>query len=626
MANPPLPTAKINKTGTHAIEVRVFDQFRSKFKRILSDVRKFIDGVPVNPVTVNQVVYEYLLDENLIDDVDQFINDLIDQILMEGDARTNFLSDASRQAYENSTADAIGSLDIVTEGTYPRTYQNIRLTPAFEDRLLYIGTRTFESMKGLTGDMKGQLGRLLLDGMASGENPNRIAARINKNLFGDKKKGTKGNLARAKKIARTEITNAHRKAIRDEDFQANQIGIRTGLMHISALIPDRTRKTHAQRHGGIYTRKETEEWYQKDGNGINCFLPDTKVQGRFCAGSKAFYEGEVIRLVTASGLNLTVTPNHPVMSKLGLIAATEIAEGDYLVANRVNVENPIGPSTLNVNEVYSTIEEVFASLVNVGHSFSRGVSTVDFHGDGKGINKDVDVVNIDRFLTVGANTQLSELLDSLGFKHSNPAFSHGFCVIFFRLLASLRSSYGVMSRLGNSLGVFLAGTFKSFCLSLGHVSPFKSGGFKPSIDCYSGNSNFFGYLKDRFSAFSVLPVKFGNIKSMLNPSDFFKSVTSRLNLTAKSSMRNSYISGNILDGLSGKASLDRVVKVERFFYSGHVYDLQEKSGLMVANGIITSNCLCTQVTVLVDSKGNPTSKSFDKKVKAQRSKFFGTVK
>lgn len=277
MANPPLPTAKVNKTGTHAIEARVFDQFRNKFKLILSDVRKFIDEIPVNPVTVNQVVYEYLLDADLIDDVDQFINDLIDEILMEGDARSNFLSDASVQSYENSTADAISSLDVVTEGAYPRTYQSIRLTPAFEDRLLYIGTRTFESMKGLTGDMKGQLGRILLDGMANGENPNRIASRINKNLFGDKKKGTKGNLARAKKIARTEITNAHRRALWDEDKSANQIGVRTGLMHISALIPDRTRRTHAQRHGGIYTRKETEDWYQLNGNSINCLCTSVTV-------------------------------------------------------------------------------------------------------------------------------------------------------------------------------------------------------------------------------------------------------------------------------------------------------------------------------------------------------------
>ena len=144
--------------------------------------------------------------------------------------------------------------------------------------MIYIGTRSFESMKGLTGDMKGQLGRILLDGMASGENPNRIAARVNKNLFGGK--GKKGNLGRAKTIARTEIANAHRRALWDEDAQANQIGVHTGLMHISALLPERTRRTHAQRHGSIHTRKETEEWYQIDGNSIRCLCTQGISPGR----------------------------------------------------------------------------------------------------------------------------------------------------------------------------------------------------------------------------------------------------------------------------------------------------------------------------------------------------------
>ena len=119
MANPPLPTNKVNKTGTHAIEARVFKDFEAKFKRILKGVRKFIDKVPVNPVAVNRVVYEYLLDAELIDSIDDFITQLIDQILLKGDARSNFISDASRQAYENSTDEAIDSLKIITDGAYP---------------------------------------------------------------------------------------------------------------------------------------------------------------------------------------------------------------------------------------------------------------------------------------------------------------------------------------------------------------------------------------------------------------------------------------------------------------------------------------------------------------------------
>jgi len=277
MPNPPLPTAKVNKTGTHAIEARVFKQLENRFKRVLNGMRTYIDGLQFEVMQVNQNFYQYQLDAALINDIDAYIQDLIDDILLDGNERTHLLSDASIQAYENSTADAIRDMEIITEGSYPRSYDGIRLTTPFEDRLIYIGTRAFEDFKGLTGDMKASLGRILTDGMSNGENPNRIASRINKSLFGDKKKGTKGNLARAKRIARTEITGAHRRALWDENFQANQIGVRTGLMHISALIPDRTRKTHAQRHGGIYTRKETEEWYQEGGNAIACLCTQVSV-------------------------------------------------------------------------------------------------------------------------------------------------------------------------------------------------------------------------------------------------------------------------------------------------------------------------------------------------------------
>jgi len=40
-------------------------------------------------------------------------------------------------------------------------------------------------------------------------------------------------------------------------------------------------------------------------------------------------------------------------------------------------------------------------------------------------------------------------------------------------------------------------------------------------------------------------------------------------------------------------ALDKVVRVRRFFFRGHVYDLQTDTGLIVANGTIISNCRCT---------------------------------
>lgn len=38
--------------------------------------------------------------------------------------------------------------------------------------------------------------------------------------------------------------------------------------------------------------------------------------------------------------------------------------------------------------------------------------------------------------------------------------------------------------------------------------------------------------------------------------------------------------------------MDDVVKVRRFDWSGHVYDLQSTKGWLLSSGIVTSNCRC----------------------------------
>lgn len=78
--------------------------------------------------------------------------------------------------------------------------------------------------------------------------------------------------------------------------------------------------------------------------------------------------------------------------------------------------------------------------------------------------------------------------------------------------------------------------------------------------------------------------------------------------------------GDTLFGYAGKVFADHVTGVEVFEWCGHVYDLEEKSGLMVANGIIASNCKCSTVTVLVDKRGQPLSPGIVQAAKAQKSK------
>lgn len=45
------------------------------------------------------------------------------------------------------------------------------------------------------------------------------------------------------------------------------------------------------------------------------------------------------------------------------------------------------------------------------------------------------------------------------------------------------------------------------------------------------------------------------------------------------------------------------MKVELFHYEGPVFDLQERSGLMLGSNIVASNCHCSVTTCLLDADG-----------------------
>ncbi|WP_313124864.1 phage minor head protein, partial [Pseudescherichia sp.] len=125
-----------------------------------------------------------------------------------------------------------------------------------------VRTRVFEEMKNLSARTKSDMARILTDGIGRGQNPRDIAKRLTEQ--------TGMEIGRAKRIARTEITTALRRARWDESDEAEaQYGIMTRQMHLSALSPT-TRRKHALRHGHLYTTEEVRDWYSVDGNAINC--------------------------------------------------------------------------------------------------------------------------------------------------------------------------------------------------------------------------------------------------------------------------------------------------------------------------------------------------------------------
>lgn len=264
MTDPLLPRSTTNpagqteriRTSTKAVRKRLV-VIRNKLLREWESIPYELKEVPqVNEMTVNQSFYSYLID---VAELARIILGLKNDL---GQTAQDQVADAAQAAYRQGTAQAAENLARLSDD-YPRTAATALQATPIQRRIALVGSRVFESMAKFQGDLGSELSRILQDGVANGLNPREVARSIRKRF------SISGR--RAEKIARTEITLSLKRAHFDESQDAaERFGVQTGQMHFSALQPGRTRKTHAERHGKVFSIQEMREWYEQDGNAINC--------------------------------------------------------------------------------------------------------------------------------------------------------------------------------------------------------------------------------------------------------------------------------------------------------------------------------------------------------------------
>lgn len=141
----------------------------------------------------------------------------------------------------------------------------------------------------------------------------------------------------------------------------------------------------------------------------NCVLGDSVVWvpaplgakpanfGRAHAATRRWYEGEVVVLYTAAGHELTVTPNHPVLTAHGWVAAGLLREGDSVVSG--SSFDGVGGRIPNEKHVPARIEDCFRAGAMAAVTLVP-FAPEQFHGDaGQG---EVDVVALHGGLDAGS--------------------------------------------------------------------------------------------------------------------------------------------------------------------------------------------------------------------------------
>ena len=131
----------------------------------------------------------------------------------------------------------------------------------------YIGT--YSDWKLESDRARGDLANVIADAIGRGVNPRETAQVISKRLD--------VSMSRAKNMAQTEQVGALRQAQWNEtDWAADRLGLKTGLLWLSALKPT-TRSWHASRHGKVYTTEQVRDFYAENGNRYNCYCSQIPV-------------------------------------------------------------------------------------------------------------------------------------------------------------------------------------------------------------------------------------------------------------------------------------------------------------------------------------------------------------
>ena len=140
-----------------------------------------------------------------------------------------------------------------------------------------------------------------------------------------------------------------------------------------------------------------------------CVAGDTRVTGLAISHvARRWHEGRMVELTSADGRIVTVTANHPILTRRGWIAAEFVHEGDELVYYKGEVEStsPRTGIVPDVDRVPPTIEDVF----NAARDWSLNAGTMPriVNLDVEGRNSQVEIIAADSDLLRDAETACSE--------------------------------------------------------------------------------------------------------------------------------------------------------------------------------------------------------------------------
>lgn len=300
-----------------------------------------------------------------------------------------------------------------------------------------------------------------------------------------------------------------------------------------------------------------------------CLLPGTMVSGGFVRGSKAMYSGEAVELFCASGVRVSVTANHPILTPMGFVPANGLHEGDEVISDVNRVDNTVSSADEKTQGPIS-VEDLFSSLsIAAGGTTRLPTMPGDFHGDAFFFHDEIEVVDPKGVLRNHNQSAPIEFRHDLRFVRGSTSAgslqSPGF--VLECPDTELTTSDGVMHRSGRRQPLFATHPFESFGVGCGKHS---SDGVSV-FGTHPSPAEFFPF------AFSSYP----------NPPFHEKA--------GESGGSDPRVFTDLAKRFPRNVSTDKIIRIRQFVHNGPVFDFQTTegtytAGTSVSQGMWVSNC------------------------------------
>lgn len=326
----------------------------------------------------------------------------------------------------------------------------------------------------------------------------------------------------------------------------------------------------------------------------NCFPASTRVatRGVISGATKRVFDGEVVVINTASGRNLTATPNHPILTNKGWVAIGMLDKGDNVVCERRS-EWVVDPDVDGQN-VPASIHDVAEAFLGPSDMFAVPMefAAEDFHGDAA--NGKVGVVWADGLLSDVGKVSLFEQPSELVFIDGSAGRltdlpSEGGLALPLETggLAPLE----LTSPLGHASALLGCCPRHANALLFAPIAEGDSLILESGDDGASRNADLLSDSEDA-NPFTIELDRLAKIEGDARAAARSLEDASPAQASGDELGSNAELFGDLHVRFPGQVFLDEIISVDRQAFHGDVFNLETSGGWYVAEGIVTHNCRC----------------------------------